>query len=120
MAQVVHPHDVHRDQRGWAAEEAGLDAYVLGYVVLIHEEVVDLADLLVVLVVDLVPFEPLPYVFLCHTSLSSPAPKASGGRLVQCYRLSRPLPGAGPPRRSPRPRPPSCGDGSPPLAPRVW
>ena len=59
LAQIVHPHDVHGDQRGRAAEEPGLDAYVLGHVVLVNEEVVYLADLLVVLIIDLVPLEPL-------------------------------------------------------------
>src|SRR5215211_658935 len=83
LANVVHPNDVHGDQRGWAAEEAGLDADVLGHVVLVNEEVVDLADLLVVPVVDLVPFEPLTYVFLGHTSTLSPARKAPGGRLAR-------------------------------------
>src|SRR5919112_1937690 len=120
LANVVHPHDVHGNQRGQAAEEAGLDADVLGHVVLVNEEVVDLADLLVVPVVDLVPFEPLTYVFLGHTSTPSPARKVPGGHLARSDRLPRPLLCAGPPRRSPRPRRPSCAAGPPPLARRAW
>src|SRR5919107_614502 len=49
---VVHPHDIHRDQAGLGAQETHLHADVLWVVVLVHEEVVDLADLLVVHVVD--------------------------------------------------------------------
>src|SRR5919112_153822 len=43
-----------------------------------------------------------------------------GGHLARSDRLPRPLLCAGPPRRSPRPRRPSFGYGSPPLARGVW
>jgi hypothetical protein len=52
LAPVVHPDELYRDQGGLGAEKAHLDADVLGLVVLVHEQVVHLADLLVVLVVD--------------------------------------------------------------------
>src|SRR5215213_4508829 len=49
---VVHADDVYRDQGRARAQEAHLHADVLWVVVLVHEEVVDLADLLVVHVVN--------------------------------------------------------------------
>src|SRR5918995_6203747 len=51
---VVDPHHLERDQGGTGSEEAHLNAYVLGLVVLVEEQVVYVADLLVVLVVDCV------------------------------------------------------------------
>src|SRR5918993_2923916 len=51
---VVDPHHLERDQGGTGSEEAHLHAYVLGLVVLVEEQVVYVADLLVVLVVDCV------------------------------------------------------------------
>src|SRR5215213_740363 len=49
---VVYPGELHRDEGGSHPEETRLDAYVLRLVVLVHEEVVYLADPLVVLIVD--------------------------------------------------------------------
>jgi hypothetical protein len=50
----VDPDPVDRDQGGFHPEEAHLHTDVLGVVVLVHEEVVYLTDLLAVAVVDLV------------------------------------------------------------------
>src|SRR5918995_400704 len=54
LPRVVDPHHLERDQGGAGPQEAHLNSQVLGLVVLIHEKDVDLADLLVVLVVDCV------------------------------------------------------------------
>src|SRR5918998_1848973 len=49
---LVDPDDLGRDQGGLSAEKAELDAYVLLVVLLVHEKVVDLADLAPLIVVD--------------------------------------------------------------------
>src|SRR5215211_569021 len=51
---VVHPQQFHGDEGGAGAQEAHLHADILGTIAPIYEQVVYLADLLVVLVVDLV------------------------------------------------------------------
>ncbi len=70
LIRLVHPADVHRNERGVHAEKTHLHADVLGLVALVHEQVVYLADLLAVAVVDLVtlkgfyPFEPVIALFV--------------------------------------------------------
>src|SRR5918994_2543700 len=57
LPRVVDPCHLERDQGGTRPQEAHLHAYVLGAIVLVYEQVVYLADLLVVLVVDRVACE---------------------------------------------------------------
>ncbi len=61
LARVVDRGHLERDQGGAGPEEAHLYAYVLGLVVLVDEQVVDLADLLVGVVVDGVACEAVLY-----------------------------------------------------------
>src|SRR3712207_695046 len=65
---VVHPQQFFRDEGRAGAQEARLHADILGTVALIYEQVVYLADLLVVLVVDLVA---------CQTTLDRREPVAA-------------------------------------------
>src|SRR5215211_398052 len=58
VSDTFHGRDIFsRDKGATRAEEAHLHAYVLGLVTLVYKEVVDLADLLARLVVDLVSGE---------------------------------------------------------------
>src|SRR5215218_9935727 len=57
LPRVVDPRHLERDQGGTGPQEAHLNAYVLGLVALVEEQVVYGADLLVVLVVDRVACE---------------------------------------------------------------
>src|SRR5215203_630253 len=52
LPRVVDPRHLERDQGGTGSQEAHLNAYILGLVTLVEEQVVYVADLLVVLVVD--------------------------------------------------------------------
>src|SRR5829696_6691725 len=52
LPRLVDPHHLERDQGGTAPQQAHLHAYVLWGVVLVYEQVVYVADLLVALVVD--------------------------------------------------------------------
>src|SRR5919112_1672373 len=54
LSLVIHAHKFYRDEGRGGAQEAHLDTYVLWLVVLVYEQIVYLADLLVVLVVNLV------------------------------------------------------------------
>src|SRR5215208_3201060 len=59
VAILAHRDYVHGDQGRLGTQKAHLHADVLGIVALVHEQVVDLADLLTVAVVDLVARVPL-------------------------------------------------------------
>src|SRR5919112_4828098 len=61
LPRVVDPCHLERDQGGTRSQEAHLHAYVLGMVVLIQEQVVYVADLLVALVVDRVTCQAMSY-----------------------------------------------------------
>src|ERR671921_1514751 len=61
LLRIVDPCHLERDQGGRRSQEAHLHAYVLGMVALVYEQVVYVADLLVVLVVDRVGCEAMSY-----------------------------------------------------------
>src|SRR5215208_6683587 len=52
LLRVVDPRHLERDQGSTAPQEAHLHAYVLGLVALVYEQVVCVADLLIMLIVD--------------------------------------------------------------------
>src|SRR5215212_5482749 len=61
LPRVVDPHHLERDQGGTGPQEAHLNAYVLRAVVLIYEQVVYVAHLLIMLIVDCVVCVPIFY-----------------------------------------------------------
>src|SRR5215213_11450201 len=61
LPRVVDPCHLERDQGGTGPQEAHLHAYVLGLVALVEEQVVYVADLLIMLIVDRVVCVPIFY-----------------------------------------------------------
>src|SRR5919106_750590 len=62
LPRVVDPCHLERDKGGTRSQKAHLHAYVLGMVALVEKQVLYVADLLVVLVVDRVACEAVSYV----------------------------------------------------------
>src|SRR5215211_6811341 len=95
VSDTFHGRDIFsRDEGATRAEEAHLHAYVLGLVTLVYKEVVDLADLLARLVVDLVSgeavldrHEPVAALFVlrhanflvCASATNTPPASSPGG-----------------------------------------
>src|SRR5919107_5336932 len=61
LPRVVDPCHLERDKGGTRSQKAHLHTYVLGMVALVYEQVVYVADLLVVLVVERVGCEAMSY-----------------------------------------------------------